>query len=175
MDYIRTWVADIRGVGEFWKKGDAMLLNEELAAMIAAEEKRLGVGSEEFMKRHQDIMEHIDGLMKKGEDERETVYRSERGALDCAWVITKDDRYSMEGTLHITGRDMESQKLRIQFDKKSFQWKYVGTEEDIEAQRLQFEYDQSPVVETIKKLIKQGNGHWEGSASEIQEASKYYG
>ena len=97
------------------------------------------------------------------------------GALDCAWVITKDDRYSMEGTLHITGRDMESQKLKIRFDKKSFQWEYVGTEEDIEAQRLQFEYDQSPIVETIKKLIKQHNGHWEGSASEIQGASKYYG
>lgn len=55
-----------------------MSLKEELAAMIAAEEKRLGVGSEEFMNRHQDIMEHIDGLMKKGEDKGETVYRSER-------------------------------------------------------------------------------------------------
>lgn len=96
------------------------------------------------------------------------------GALDCAWVITKDDRYSMEGTLHITGRDMESQKLKIRFNKKSFQWEYIGTEEDIEAQRLQFEYDQSPIVETIKKLIKQNNGHWEGSSSEIKEASKYY-
>lgn len=95
------------------------------------------------------------------------------GALDCAWVITKDDRYSMEGTLHITGRDMESQKLKIRFNKKSFQWEYIGTEEDIEAQRLQFEYDQSPIVETIKKLIKQNNGHWEGSASDIQGASKY--
>lgn len=95
------------------------------------------------------------------------------GALDCAWVITKDDRHSMEGTLHITGRDMEAQKLKIRFNKDSFQWEYVGTEEDVENQRLLFEYEQSPVVETIKKLVKQGNGHWEGSASEIKEASKY--
>ena len=72
------------------------------------------------------------------------------GALDCAWVITKDDRYSEEGTLHITGRDMESRKLKIKFNKKSFQWEYVGTEEDIEAQRLKFEYEQSPIIETIK-------------------------
>ena len=43
----------------------------------------------------------------------------------------------------------------------------------MEAQRLQFEYEQSPVVETIKKLVKQGGGHWEGSASDIKEASKY--
>lgn len=62
------------------QKGAAMSLKEELAVMIAAEEKRLGVGSEEFMKRHQEIMEHIDSLMKKGEDERETVYRSKRGS-----------------------------------------------------------------------------------------------
>lgn len=95
------------------------------------------------------------------------------GALDCAWVITKDDRYSEEGALHITGRDMESQKLKIRFNKKSFQWEYVGTEEDVENQRLAAEYEQSPIVETIKKLVKQGSGRWEGSASEIKNASKY--
>lgn len=95
------------------------------------------------------------------------------GALDCAWVITKDDRYSEEGTLHITGRDMESQKLKIRFNKKTFQWEYIGTEEDIDLQRLQAEYDQSPIVETVKKLLKQASGHWEGSASDIKSASKY--
>lgn len=95
------------------------------------------------------------------------------GALDCAWVITKDDRFSDEGTLHITGRDMESRKLKMKFSKKTFFWTCLGTEEDVEAQRLSAEYEQSPIVETIKKLVNQGNGHWEGSASDIKEASKY--
>lgn len=95
------------------------------------------------------------------------------GALDCAWAITKDDRYSDEGTLHITGRDMESQKLKIRFNKKTFRWEYVGTEEDVEMQRLQAEYEQSPIIETIKKLVEQNNGRWEGSASDIKSASKY--
>lgn len=95
------------------------------------------------------------------------------GALDCAWVITKDNRYAEEGTLHITGRDMETQKLKIRFNKKTFQWEYVGTEDEIESQRLIEEYEQSPVVGTIRKLVKQGNGRWEGSASDIVEASKY--
>lgn len=95
------------------------------------------------------------------------------GALDCAWVITKDDRYSEEGTLHITGRDMESQKLKIRFNKSTFRWEYIGIEDDIEMQRLQSEYEQSPIVETVKKLVKQGNGRWEGSASDIKSASKY--
>lgn len=97
------------------------------------------------------------------------------GALDCAWVISKDDRYAEEGTLHITGRDMDTQKLKIRFNKKAFQWEYVGTEEEIESQREMAEYEQSPIVKTIKKLVKQNDGHWEGSASDIQTASKYFG
>lgn len=97
------------------------------------------------------------------------------GALDCAWVISKDDRYSEEATLHITGRDMETQKLKIHFNNKSFQWEYVGTAEEVEGRRLMEEYEQSPIVETIRRLVKQGSGHWEGSASDIVDASKYLG
>lgn len=94
------------------------------------------------------------------------------GALDCAWVITKD-RYSEEGTLNITGRDMESQRLKIRFNKTSFMWEYVGTEEDVNNQRRLAIFCNNPIRETIKKLVEQGNGHWEGSATEIKEASKY--
>lgn len=43
-----------------------MLSNEELAAMTAAEEKRLGVGSKEFIQRHNEIMELIDKARGKG-------------------------------------------------------------------------------------------------------------
>lgn len=75
--------------------------------------------------------------------------------------------------MHITGRDLESRNLKVRFVKELFQWQYIGTEEDIENQRFQAEYDQSPLIETIKKLVKQGNGHWEGSAQEIKSASKY--
>lgn len=96
------------------------------------------------------------------------------GALDCAWVISKDDRYATEATLHITGRDLEPRKLKVRFNKKTFQWEYIGTEEDVENQRFMAEYEQSPVVGAIKKLVKQGNGRWEGSAGDIIEASKYF-
>lgn len=97
------------------------------------------------------------------------------GALDVAWVISKEDRYSEEGTLYITGRDMESIKLKIRFNKKTFQWEYVGTEEEVNDQRLLQEYEESPVVHTIKKLLEQNGGQWEGSASDIVSASKYMG
>lgn len=43
-----------------------MLSREQLAAMTAEEEKRLGVGSKEFMQRHNEIMELIDKARGKG-------------------------------------------------------------------------------------------------------------
>lgn len=95
------------------------------------------------------------------------------GALDSAWIITKEDRYSNEGTLNITGRDMESKKIKIRFSKKTFQWEYIGTEEDVNNQRRLAAYQQSPIRETIVKLVKQGSGRWEGSAEDIKTASKY--
>ena len=39
-----------------------MLSKEELAAMVAAEEKRLGVNSPEFMERHNEIMKMVDEI-----------------------------------------------------------------------------------------------------------------
>lgn len=44
-----------------------MLTREDLSAMMAAEEKRLGVGSEEFLKRHQEIMDLIEQAKQEGE------------------------------------------------------------------------------------------------------------
>ena len=97
------------------------------------------------------------------------------GAQDCAWVISKKNRSDKEATLHITGRDLDSRNLKIEFLKDIFQWHYIGTEEEVEDRRFHEEYDQSPIIETIKKLVKQGSGHWEGSAQEIKDASKING
>ena len=46
----------------------------------------------------------------------------------------------------------------------------VGTAEDIAAQRARDEYDQSPIVETIKRLLKQGDGYWKGTITDIISA-----
>lgn len=43
-----------------------MLSRDELAAMMAAEEKRLKAGSREFMERHGEIMGLIDSMQNKG-------------------------------------------------------------------------------------------------------------
>lgn len=45
------------------------MTEKELMQMIHDEEKRLGVGSNDFMKKHQEIMEQCNNLMpsRKGE------------------------------------------------------------------------------------------------------------
>ena len=42
------------------------MTEEELDAMVAAEGQRLGVGSKEFIQRHNEIMELIDRARGKG-------------------------------------------------------------------------------------------------------------
>ena len=42
------------------------MTKDEFDAMVAEEEKRLGVGSEEFLQRHNEIMELIDKAQEKG-------------------------------------------------------------------------------------------------------------
>ena len=96
------------------------------------------------------------------------------GSLDCAWVIEKDKRSDSEATLHITGRDLAGEDYTVKFNQQAYKWEMVGTAEDIEMQRFQSEYEQSSLIYTIKRLLRQGDGHWEGSASDIQNASKYF-
>lgn len=94
------------------------------------------------------------------------------GSLDCAWVIEKDKRSDSEATLHITGRDLAGEDYTVKFNQQAYKWEMVGTAEDVEEQRLRDEYDQSPIVETIKRLLKQGNGHWKGTITDIIDACR---
>ena len=95
------------------------------------------------------------------------------GAMDCSLMVEKV-RGSDEATLHITGRDIESRELKILFNKERMQWESLGAVDVIEQQRRVFAYEQSDIVYCVKKLISQGNGHWEGSAEDIKNASKYF-
>ncbi len=49
------------------------MTKEELDALVAEEERRLGIGSEEFMKRHNEIMEEVDQIKEREEESRRMV------------------------------------------------------------------------------------------------------
>ena len=116
---------------------------------------------------------HHNRKMRDGSDVFNDVSGSiaMTGSMDCTWIIQKE-RNSKEATLNITGRDLEQQQLKIKFNTVSYQWEYLGTAEDLEAQRQQEEYNNSPIVKAIKRLLKLNSGRWEGSASDLRSASK---
>ncbi len=93
------------------------------------------------------------------------------GALDCAWVITREKRDSKESALHITGRDLESVNLQVRFNQKTFHWESLGTAEEIEDKRRLEEYEQSRIVQTVRKLVEADGGEWTGTVEELKDAS----
>ena len=97
------------------------------------------------------------------------------GGVDFAWVITKDNRDSKDAALNITGRDLESRNLKIQFNTSIYQWEYIGTVEEVERQKEVDEYHNSNITKTIKSLLKSNQGQWEGDSSDIKKASAYVG
>lgn len=76
------------------------------------------------------------------------------GAMDLSIVITKDDRYSDDAVLNITGRDIESKRLRIKFNKDTFQWEYVGDFDTIEAMKMKYAYENNPITLVIKQCLE---------------------
>ena len=53
------------------------------------------------------------------------------GAADFTWVLTKPSRDSQDGTLSITGRDMEQRKIHVEF--RNHRWNLV---KDVPAEEL---------------------------------------
>lgn len=96
------------------------------------------------------------------------------GAADTIWVITKAKRADAEATLHITGRDVEQSDTVIRFDKSSWTWTPIGSADWLAEQRARQEYDNSPIVLTIKTLLNQSREkRWDGTAKDLMEAGKY--
>lgn len=97
------------------------------------------------------------------------------GSVDGSWVIAKKNRNDPDAVLYTTGRDIDSKELSVKFDRQLMRWTSPGTLEDVELQQSRKEYDNSPIIKTIKKLLNQNGGEWEGSATDIQAACKYFG
>ena len=96
------------------------------------------------------------------------------GSVDVAMVIKKESRDAETAKLYVSGKDVEDQCYEIRFDGKRHIWEKLGTSQEVEAQRLREEYENNNTIKTIRKLVQQGGGHWEGTASDIIDASRYF-
>lgn len=94
------------------------------------------------------------------------------GASDTMIIMARETRESETTKLAITGRDVEMQDYQIQFEKSRCRWKLLGTTEEVEDQKAIVEYENSPLIYTIKKSLEQQKDGFIATASEIIASSK---
>lgn len=111
----------------------------------------------------------------KDEDPFNTISGSNgiMGAADTAWLIEKKKEKDGKTTtcLHITGRDVYSVDLKLEFDSQTCVWKNLGRAEDCEEKEQAEAYENDELVLTIRELLdNSSDGTWEGLATEILRA-----
>lgn len=89
------------------------------------------------------------------------------GAADTAIVMTRQNRNDETTTLSVTGRDIESKQLALKFDKRLYRWQNLGDADLLARKRQREEYENNPIVQTIRKLVAQGGGAWSCTAQEL--------
>lgn len=96
------------------------------------------------------------------------------GAADTMMVLYKAKRSDAQTTLYVTGRDIESSDTVVEFDKNTYRWQVMGDANWLAEQRAKLEYQSSPIVSTIKRLLEQSPSGWSGTMQELLDAGKHF-
>lgn len=122
------------------------------------------------------LLVHHSRKMKDPQDVFNNVSGSSGlfGAVDCMIMIDKDKREDEFATFYFTGRDIESMEVRMRFDKTTCKWQYIGEKTELILQEREKEYNESPVITSIKKELEHNNGTWTGTLSDLKHDSKYF-
>lgn len=94
------------------------------------------------------------------------------GVSDFMWVLFKEKRDDPEATLAITGRTLVDSRYKLK--RNGVKWKNVGDASAVEEARKRREYDSDPLVNTIRRLVRQNGGRWKGRVKEIISSSQYF-
>ena len=94
------------------------------------------------------------------------------GAADTAWVMVKEERNSANTKFCVTGRDVETSETVLTFDKTTCKWANLGNADWFAEQQARQEYEASPFVLTVKKLLSQTPNGWTGTAQQLLDAGR---
>lgn len=95
------------------------------------------------------------------------------GASDATMVLTKEKRGDSNATLSVVGRDIESSDTVLRFNKDTCYWENLGDADWFAEQQARQEYQESPIIRTIKKLLEQSPEGWIGTAQQLLEAGRF--
>lgn len=92
------------------------------------------------------------------------------GAADTIMLLMKEKRKDTKAYLSITGRDVMSDTFVLDKDSKTgYGWAYIGEKDAIDQMTEEQNYNNDPVVLTIRELVKD-NGTWSGTATDLNTA-----
>lgn len=95
------------------------------------------------------------------------------GAADTTMVLTKEKRGDSNATFSVVGRDVESSDTVLRFNKDTCYWENLGDADWFAEQQARQEYQESPIIKTVKKLVEQSPEGWEGTAQQLLEAGRF--
>jgi len=97
------------------------------------------------------------------------------GVADCAWMIL-GKRDENKKQLSVICRDCDDGQQDFEAVFKDHRWNISGTIEEIEECKAVTEYNNSPIVFTIRELIRESGGGWLGTMRDlIREVSQKTG
>ena len=92
------------------------------------------------------------------------------GAADTIFLISKKKRNDENANLSMTGRDIAQSDLVIAFSKADYVWVVEGTAEEVAYRKEREEYECSPLVQTIKELVKRNPmTGWCGTVDDLKK------
>jgi len=93
------------------------------------------------------------------------------GSADCAWMILGKRNEDIK-QLSIICRDNDDGQEDFEAIFKNHRWTVSGTIAEIEEQKAIDQYENNPVVFTIRKLVQESGGGWFGTMNDlIQEVA----
>lgn len=92
------------------------------------------------------------------------------GVCDTIYIIYKKKRQDENATMFMTGRDIKQQDIVVHFNESKYRWELVGSAEDEERKRKKREYENNPLVITVKEILKNPPYAWKGTASDMLKA-----
>ena len=83
------------------------------------------------------------------------------GCADGALLMRKEKRTDLTATLDVVGRDQPDQRLHIVKESNSLVWNLESAETEL------WKKPPDAVLESVRRLVEDSGGHWEGSPSEL--------
>jgi len=95
------------------------------------------------------------------------------GAADTILILDKLSRGATQASLHVTGRDIDTEEHILCFNKEKCLWQYRGVAEEVEQKEKILAYQSSDIVKTIKVLLSESeNNKWTGFGKNLIDAGK---